>query len=148
MSEQIVNIILDVCRNLTPVLGEISETIRFSIDENFEKEGRYDGKQSGINLLSGGSTKWKNLAPSTVKQRKKKGYYPINILRQTGILASSITVQPSGSNAVTMGTNIEYAKYINFGTSKMPARPFLVLQEEDIADIKDIIQEHITKQLQ
>jgi HK97 gp10 family phage protein len=30
------------------------------------------------------------------------------------------------SDGVIVGTNIEYAKYLEYGTSKMQARPFLL----------------------
>jgi phage gpG-like protein len=144
--EAVTQIIIDRLSNVKGALPEIAEVVRFSIDENFEKEGRYNGSQSGINLLSGGGTKWRKLAASTVRQREKKGYTPINILRRTGILASSITVQPAGNNAITAGTNVGYAAFNNFGTRKMPARPFLVLQQEDLQDFQDIIADNAAKQ--
>lgn len=42
----------------------------------------------------------------------------------TGRLRGSITHAHDGENAY-IGTNVEYAPYVEFGTSKMAARPFL-----------------------
>lgn len=43
----------------------------------------------------------------------------------TGNLRSSINKQASG-NTCTVGTNCEYAGYVEFGTYKMAAQPYLV----------------------
>jgi len=53
----------------------------------------------------------------------------INAPVDTGRLRQSIThkAENFGSNnpAVTIGTNVEYSKYVEYGTSKAPAQPFL-----------------------
>ena len=54
----------------------------------------------------------------------KKKYCPVD----TGRLRNSITHQVDSSifvNSVTIGTNVEYGKYVEMGTSKMEAQPFL-----------------------
>lgn len=44
----------------------------------------------------------------------------------TGNLRNSIThAVDAGEKAVYVGTNVEYAPYVELGTSKMDARPFL-----------------------
>ncbi len=64
--------------------------------------------------------KWADLKESSLK-RKTGGY---QILRDTGRLQNSFTVQTDKSG-VTIGTNVEYAKYHQFGTKKMPKRMLL-----------------------
>jgi HK97 gp10 family phage protein len=53
----------------------------------------------------------------------------INVAVDTGQLRQSIThnAEDFGTNnpAVTIGTNTKYAPYIEFGTSKQSAKPFL-----------------------
>ena len=45
---------------------------------------------------------------------------------RTGRLRSSLTYEPlDGEPAVLVGTDVEYAKYVEAGTMKMPARPYL-----------------------
>lgn len=69
---------------------------------------------------------WKPL-----KRRKGK------ILQDTGALRTSVTsrggkgnIERKGPTFLEWGTNIEYAKYHQGGTSRIPARPFLGIGEE------------------
>lgn len=43
----------------------------------------------------------------------------------TGRLWNSIAHEPIGNNAVGIGTDVEYAPYVEFGTYKMSAQPYL-----------------------
>ena len=43
----------------------------------------------------------------------------------TGNLRNSITHQMRGENTVAVGTNVHYAPYVELGTSKMRAQPYL-----------------------
>lgn len=43
----------------------------------------------------------------------------------TGRLRNSITHQQESENVEVIGTNVDYAPYVELGTSKMSARPFL-----------------------
>jgi len=43
----------------------------------------------------------------------------------TGTLRRSITYEMDGEDAAEVGTNVEYASYVEFGTSKMKPIPFL-----------------------
>jgi HK97 gp10 family phage protein len=78
---------------------------------------------------------WPPLQPETIA-RKVTGDSP---LLETGALRDSIThnVDANGKEAA-VGTDLDYAKYLEFGTSKMPARPFLggalIAKEHEIGD--------------
>lgn len=53
----------------------------------------------------------------------------------TGRLRSSVTHQiQTSTNSVYIGTNVEYAPYVELGTSKMKARPYLRPAAADHAD--------------
>jgi HK97 gp10 family phage protein len=77
---------------------------------------------------------WPRLAQSTID---RKGFE--RPLYETGALRDSIThnVDSNGKEAA-VGTDLDYAKYLEFGTSKMPARPFLggalIAKEREIGD--------------
>lgn len=43
----------------------------------------------------------------------------------TGNLRDRLTHQVVGSDVVYIGTNVEYGKYVELGTSRMSKRPFL-----------------------
>ena len=52
----------------------------------------------------------------------------------TGNLRNSITHQLEGDDAVAIGTSVEYAPYVELGTHKMAARPYLVPSIENHVD--------------
>lgn len=101
--------------NLKETYRDIGLIFMDAISQQFETEGRYFD-----------SVGWKPLAPSTILERQRLGFFPINILRRragdAGLLGS-INLS-FDSDGVVIGTNVHYAKYLQEGTSKMPARPF------------------------
>jgi HK97 gp10 family phage protein len=65
----------------------------------------------------------------------------------TGFLRASLTQQlhkNAGNPYAIVGSNVEYAPYVEFGTSKMAARPFLrTAIEKNIAEIKKEIAQAV-----
>ncbi len=116
--------------NLTPAMKIIGEIVRTSVVRNFEKSGR--------------PKKWKKLSPYTLA--RKKG---IKILIEQGMsggLMGSISYKPM-IDRVIIGTNKEYAAIHQFGgfvgKAKIPARPYLMVQNEDWPEINAEIKEYI-----
>lgn len=99
-----------------------------SIDMNFKTAGR--------------PKPWKRLAKSTILFKFKHGYSPLPLTR-TGALRRSVVFRAS-KDSLKIGTAIPYAPHHQFGTSRMPARPFLVFQKEDVQKIERLILEHAT----
>lgn len=63
----------------------------------------------------------------------------------TGRLRREQSYHVSG-NQVDIGTNVEYAKYVEFGTSRQRAQPFLnSALSENTDKIGSIIQKHFSK---
>lgn len=121
-------------QNLRPLMKNIAGIMQDSVEENFEKEGR--------------PAKWAPLAESTIKQRKKKGYWPGRILQRRGELATS-TTSKYDENSALVGTNKVYAAIHQFGGNagrgkkvKIPARPFLMLGEKENTEIIQEIQNY------
>jgi len=107
-----------------------------SVEENFEKEGRPD--------------KWEKLAPSIIKQRTKKGYWPGRILQMRGELAASITSKYDKDSAI-VGTNKVYAAIHQFGGDagrgrkvKIPARPYLKIEKKGLNKIIATTNNYLT----
>lgn len=67
----------------------------------------------------------------------------------TGRLRNSITHQVDSSafvNKVIVGTNVEYGKYVELGTYKMTARPFIKPSIQDhISEYQSIIENELRK---
>lgn len=139
----------------------IAETMRVSVLKNFETEGSRLG------------SKWQRLAPATIKQRQKKGYWPGKILQRTGQLKDSVISQADDTTA-TVSTNLIYAAIHQYGgwihrsslktylrkkregkeasfdklrmtSFYIPARPFMKLNEGDLNKIKNSIVKKLTK---
>lgn len=108
--------------NFPRIYRGIGEVLQTSINFQMEDEGGYFG------------SKWSSLAPSTIQQRQRKGKWPGKIMQVTGRLKSSFTYNINGNN-LTIGTNLDYAKYLHHGTSRMPARPlFASLLTNEVKD--------------
>lgn len=130
-------------------LKQIGAYMLGSINKNFENQGR--------------PTKWAPLAPSTIAGRRNKNKASIKILQDTGYLKNSITYDAT-DDEVKIGTNVIYGKTHQFGadiktrsssrkvstkshkktsTKKpyihIPARPFLLFQNEDKDAIREIL---------
>ncbi len=113
----------------------IAEIIEYAIAEAFEQQGR--------------SQPWKPLSPRTIKQRRKRGTWPGNILVEYGNLFQGIQVRVEGSGQETkivVRGDVPYLRIHQFGgfagrgrKVKIPARPFVDLLDEDIDEIIDVL---------
>lgn len=65
----------------------------------------------------------------SVYDKEPSPNYPV----RTGRLRGSITSEYDG-NSAQVGTNVEYAPYVEYGTYKMSARPFLRPAVENYKD--------------
>ena len=98
-------------------MEEIAGVMVASVHENFEAEGR----------------------PDPWEPRKDDNPWPI--LNKTGALKNSIESMVSG-NEITVYAGF-YGQFHDEGTTWLPARPFLLLQDEDMAEIEEILDQHL-----
>jgi HK97 gp10 family phage protein len=68
----------------------------------------------------GGYPPWPPLAPSTLAHKGTD-----TPLLETGALRDDIHHVVVSESEVQIGTNVPYGRYLEFGTAKMPPRPFL-----------------------
>ncbi len=122
-----IRIIAKQMGDTTPAMKVIGATVESSILRNFEKGGRPAG--------------WTPLRPATLS--KKKGGSILIGHGHAGGLMGSIHFE-AGRNSVMVGTNKIYAAIHQFGgmagrghKTKIPARPFLMVQDEDWDTIND-----------
>lgn len=116
--------------NMSPVMRQIAGDMLDAVHENFDKEGRPD--------------KWAPLAPSTIKRLTKKGKTGKMLNRSAAGLWHSIRPESDATSA-QVGTNKMYAGFLQLGTVKMPARPFLVLTDEDKRRIVMKLEKYLEK---
>ncbi|MBF0481286.1 MAG: phage virion morphogenesis protein [Desulfovibrionaceae bacterium] len=122
--------------DLTPAMRKAAGIMADAVEENFDQEGR---------------PKWPSLAAATIKARAKTGNWPGKILQRSGSLAASIT-RSSDAHQAMAGTNKVYAAIQHFGGKAgrghkvtIPARPFMKLEEDDMAKIVKMFEEYLTK---
>lgn len=102
--------------DLTPVTKPAAERLRGIITLSFSQSKGPNGEA------------WRPLAPSTVERRRKGSSKP---LIDTGLLRKSIAVKGE-KQAVTFGVSgsaNQYAPFHQFGTKRIPRRPFLPTDE-------------------
>ena len=108
---------------------------RQTIRERFNKEQSPEGQ------------KWKPLAESTIRRRKKhhkRGQ--MKILQDTGELRRSIAYE-AGNNSVKVGSILKYARTHQFGRGKIPARPFLGVTESEKNHIVSMFGQYIKRHI-
>jgi phage virion morphogenesis protein len=145
--------------DMTPLYSEIGGIVEESVDRNFREGGRFaPGDEPGEWV--GGSQRWlpsQRAQGSTSKERRRKtkgSGAAGQTLLDTGRLAASLTYQVS-PNGVTFGTNVIYGAIHHFGgqagrkrSVTLPARPWLVIQEEDYSDIEEAVERFFNNRFQ
>ena len=129
------------CKNISPILSEVSMQLENTTQESFEKETSPFGD------------KWTPLSKQTLKHKKGS-----KILTESSILQNSINsraklqqTKTSTQGSVSIGTNLEYAPLHQFGGKagrglkvNIPERPFLPVKDNEIPnDLKEDIKEAI-----
>lgn len=97
--------------------------VKQTVKERFDKEQSPEGK------------KWEKLSASRIKQRlrRHKSSGSIRILQDTGRLRR-VNYKASRDN-VKVGSNLEYAATHQYGRGKIPARPFLGINDKERQEI-------------
>jgi HK97 gp10 family phage protein len=119
-------------------MAEIEVTLTSNKDEILEALG----EQLGQAMIAIGLT-----AESNAKQEITKAVYDTPESKsgyvRTGRLRNSISYGvDTDEPAVYIGSNVEYAPYVELGTSKMRARPFLKPAVENYAgEYKDLLEQ-------
>ena len=111
---------------LIPVWTQIGEDLQADFAVNMVSEGG-----QGF----GGKGGWPQLAPSTVRDRERKGFEGAHpILWRKGVLGESLASKTAAGSifrvtpqGVSVGTSLFYAGWHQTGTPKMPARPIVGL---------------------
>ena len=107
---------------------------RQTIRERFNKEQSPEGQ------------KWKPLAESTKRRKKRHKRGQMKILHDTGALRRSIAYE-AGNNSVKVGSVLKYARTHQFGRGKIPARPFLGVTESEKKHIVSMFGTYIKRHI-
>lgn len=140
-TEEVRNLLLRIQKktgDLRPAMKTIGEIVLTSVQRNFEEGGRPD--------------KWQDLVDVTKHRREKQGRWPGQILVGSGVsggLLSSISYRAFSDN-VKISAKKKYAAIHHFGGQAgrgrkvtIPARPYMLLQDEDWREINDVLKDFI-----
>lgn len=160
MAESLISFVVDPDNKFKDAMQKASKDVSdLSIPLTLISREWFKSNRALFALKSPG--KFTDLSPST-KKEKEPEVYPI--LRRSGVLESSIT-DPTDQSAVSliinrltliMGTKVEYAPFLHFGTKKMPSRPFVMIGAEQTGPEEfnvrkeiwiNIIQDYVNKKL-
>jgi phage gpG-like protein len=130
----------------------LGRKITADIEKPFKASGTYMiGSIQRNFTASGRPKKWKALAASTVKQRRRgKGKGGVKPLIDTAQLKNSVAMRVRTSQT-EIGTSMVQAKRQHFGYpkgtgrghSETPARQFVMFQDEDFDAIGAIFSRHV-----
>ncbi|MDD3492214.1 MAG: phage virion morphogenesis protein [Candidatus Thermoplasmatota archaeon] len=128
---------------LRDVLADINVVLETRARDSFDQQ-RAPSIVPDIGKAKGAAKqKWKPLADSTIKRRRtgRKSGSPIPLI-DTGTLRRSISTV-LGVMETTIGTAVHYGQYHSAGTKRMPARPFIGIDERDVLRLELAIRGHI-----
>ncbi len=116
----------DNLREFEDYMRKLPEKIKSAVRVSLERIGAY-----GVSKLSKGfqtegrslGVEWKPVKESYLKQKIKKGFSE-KTLHRTTTLAQSFHSKATDTQ-VQIGTPVPYSIYHEYGTKRMPARPFM-----------------------
>lgn len=156
--------------DFTPLTRSISETMLLAVQRNFDNEGRPQ-KWIGLSPVTikermKNKVRIRDKKTQAFVKYKKKGMekqyrtkpvkptWPGKILQrqgQAGGLLGSVNAKYDSTSA-SVGTNKTYAKILHFGgkagkglKATIPARPYMLLTDYDISQIRKLIQNYLEK---
>jgi phage virion morphogenesis protein len=109
--------------NMSPWMAKVGQQAQQSVQQRI-RQSKQDPD----------SAAWSPWMPSTEKYRTKKGNAGQGLLWDDGTLLNSIKFH-SASDGVSVSSEVPYASYLQDGTERMAARPFMGWSDEDIAGL-------------
>ena len=91
-----------------------------------------------------GGSEYTPLAPSTILQKRRKGYSS-KPLQRTGLLARSLNHTVSGGQLYLRA--VKYGKHHQYGAPKanIPQREIYTVENDDISDIRDFAENTLNR---
>lgn len=125
--------------DMSPALDVVADDMMYVIEKTFTGQGR----------RYGGS--WAALSPETVKRKAAKGQDPrINIatgrmMRAFSLRGGDHQLLHVGPHSIELGSDLDYPEHTQYGTSRMPARPFIDFYPQDRKLWAKICREYVVE---
>jgi len=142
-------------RNLQPVMKEIGEIVRTSVERNFAAGGRSKWDESARVKREGGQTlsltgrlRRSFARPDAVQAGKDRVAIGTNVvyaaIHQLGGKTGPHTITAKKAKALFWPGARHPVKSVNHPGSVIPPRPFLMVQNEDWTEIKNVINRYLS----
>lgn len=132
ISQKNIDKLLSKLANPAPALEQIGRNLQSSTKERIS-----------TTKLSPDGTPFAPWSFATALAREKNGTAGRGILYKTGNLYNSIQYQVQDKQVIVgSDTSAPYAKFLQNGTTKMPARPFIGISAPDVEMIRNVIVKH------
>ncbi|MGZ3325703.1 MAG: phage virion morphogenesis protein [Xanthobacteraceae bacterium] len=110
--------------NMSPWMQTVAQSAQASVQQRIRNT-----------KIDPDNTPWSPWRPSTEKHRIKKGNANQGLLWDSGSLLNSIQGQ-ADRDGVSVGTGVSYAGYLQDGTERMAARPFMGWTDGDVTKME------------
>lgn len=123
--------------NFAEAFDQIADVMAEKTRENFLNESSPSGRR------------WPELSPATVA---RKGHDQILVdstaLRKSVVMRNAPGhVEQIGKDKIVYGTDVNYAVFHQEGTSRMPQREFLGVDDKNVDNMADIVADHLVETL-
>ena len=122
--------------------GRISAASEAALKELGEQEVNIARERIRTGKSSPDGTAWRPWSMATLRQRIREGTTAGGLLYKTGALYNSIKWKLTGKNLIIYSDS-PYGQYLQSGTSRMPARPFLGWSKEGLNNFRERLRQAI-----
>ncbi len=123
--------------------GRISKATNDALRKAGEQEVQRTRQRIAEEKRSPDGVAWRPWSLATLRQRTREGTTAGGLLNRTGALINSIAYKITQST-LTVFSSAPYAKYLQLGTNKMPARPFIGWSQAGVNSVREYLKS-ITK---
>jgi len=122
--------------------GRISKATNEILRKAGEEEVRIVRQRIAQEKTSPDGQPWRPWSLATLRQRTRDGTLAGGLLNRTGALINSIQYKLTGFS-LTVFSSATYAKYLQLGTNRMPARPFLGWNQDGVNRVREYLRNAI-----
>lgn len=139
-------------KDLSPVMKQVAQIVRTSVIRNFEVGGRPKWepaqrarKEGGMTLVNTGRLR-NSITARGYADRAVVGTNVIYAaIHQLGGRTSPRVIKPKNAKALFWPGAKHPVKSVQHPGSKIPARPYLMVQDEDWTEIKNVINDYLAR---
>lgn len=119
--------------------GRISAATPEALKVAGQQEVERIRQRISVDKTSPDGNAWAPWSMATLRERRREGTLAGGLLNRTGALINSIAFKLNKAT-LTVFSSAPYAKYLQLGTDKMPARPFMGWSTEGVNRVRELLK--------